>query len=175
MSIEKFEKGNARDLDRIYSLYERCKNDLLSKNILQWGSWYDSYPNLKYLQQAIVRKELFVLALDNDILGAAVLNEKQADKWETISWDKAKSKALVIHAFVIDPKNQHKGFGKKLLVYCEQYARDNKYESIRLDSFKKNDMANRFYQKFGYANIGTVIFNQKPEGNREYYCYEKLL
>ncbi len=179
MSIERFKKGSIKDLDKICRLYKKCKDDLLDKRILQWGDWNNNYPSNEYLRQATAQEELFVLTLDKGILGAVILNEKQSSKWKGMPWNKGslaiKKKVLVIHALVIDPKNQGKGFGKKLLAYCEQYAYDNKYKCVRLDSFKENDMANKLYQGQGYTNIGTVIFDQKPEGNREYYCYEKVL
>lgn len=175
MSLEKFKKGNIKDLNKISLLYEKCKKDLLSKNILQWGAWNDNYPDIKHLRKAILLEELFILSSNNDIFGVTILNGKKSDKWKTIPWDKTKMNALIIHAFVIDPQHQNRGFGEKLLSYCEQYARDNKYESMRLDAFTKNDQANKFYQKFKYVKVGTVVFDQKPKGNMEYHCYEKLL
>jgi ribosomal protein S18 acetylase RimI-like enzyme len=118
---------------------------------------------------------MFILKNESKIIGAVILDEKQSKEWENIDWINSDGKSLVIHAFVIDPIHQNKGFGKSLLLFCEQYAKENKYLSIRLDSFKKNNISNRLYQSNGYKNLGTVVFNTKPENNKEYYCYEKIL
>lgn len=102
-------------------------------------------------------------------------NIYQWGEWNNIKWHYNNGKVLIIHALVIDPKQQNKGFGKKLLFYCQDFARKNKYQNIRLDSFAKNQAANMFYQKYGYKKRGVVIFDMKPEGNKEYFCYEKLI
>jgi ribosomal protein S18 acetylase RimI-like enzyme len=170
-----FSKADINNLDKIYNLYNSCKRDLLKNSIYQGGKWNKSYPNREFLNNAIIQEELFILKYSGEIIGAAVLNENQSKEWESINWSKINGKTLVIHALVIDPKQQNRGFGKKLLSLCEQYAKDNGYSSIRLDSFKKNNISNRLYQSFGYKSVGTVVFNMKPENNKEYYCYEKIL
>jgi ribosomal protein S18 acetylase RimI-like enzyme len=170
-----FSKADITYLDKIDSLYNNCKRELLKNNILQWGKWDSNYPGREFLNDAIVQEELFILKYNGEIIGAVVLNENQSREWKTVNWSKIDGKTLVIHALVIDPKQQNRGFGKKLLSLCEQYAKDNGYSCIRLDSFKKNNVSNRLYQSFGYKNVGTVVFNAKPEKNKEYYCYEKIL
>jgi ribosomal protein S18 acetylase RimI-like enzyme len=113
--------------------------------------------------------------IEDELVGAVILNEEQSNEWKQIKWTEINGSALVIHAMVINPKHQNKGFGKKLLVYCEEYAKENRYACLRLDSFTKNPISNKLYQKFGYKKVGVVEFNMKPEGNMEYYCYEKIL
>jgi GNAT superfamily N-acetyltransferase len=171
----KYEKASLEDLSEVIALYNNCKSYLLKNGIYQWGEWGDYYPNSEYLRNSILDKEMFVLKNGSKIIGAVILDEKQSKEWENIDWINSDGKTLVIHALVIDPIHQNKGFGKVLLLFCEQYAKDNKYLSIRLDSFKKNDISNRLYQSNGYKNLGTVIFDMKPENNKEYYCYEKIL
>jgi GNAT superfamily N-acetyltransferase len=171
----KYEKASLEDLSEVIALYNNCKSYLLKNGIYQWGEWGDYYPNSEYLRNSILDKEMFVLKNGSKIIGAVILDEKQSKEWENIDWINSDGKTLVIHALVIDPIHQNKGFGKVLLLFCEQYAKDNKYFSIRLDSFKKNDISNRLYQSNGYKNLGTVIFDMKPENNKEYYCYEKIL
>jgi ribosomal protein S18 acetylase RimI-like enzyme len=173
--MESFEIAKAKQLDKIYKLYSACKEDLLKKNIYQWGEWGNNYPSKDYIKNTINDNDLYILKVNNEIVGAVVLNEKQSKEWNIINWNKINGKVLIIHALVINPKHQEKGYGKKLLLYCEQYAKDNKYSSIRLDSFKKNEISNRLYHKNGYNNLGIVIFDMKPDDNKEYYCYEKLL
>ena len=173
--MESIDLAQICQLSKICRLYDACKEDLLQKNIYQWGEWGNNYPGKDYLNKSINQEELYVLRINNEIVGAVILNENQSKEWNIINWTKIDGKALIIHALVIDPKHQNNGFGKKLIFYCEQYARENKYTSLRLDSFTKNDISNKLYQRFGYKNLGLVIFDMKPEGNKEYYCYEKLI
>jgi ribosomal protein S18 acetylase RimI-like enzyme len=170
-----FCKADINDLNKVHNLYDNCKRDLLKNKIYQWGEWNDNYPDREFLNDAIIQEELFILKYNGEIIGAVVLNENQSREWKIINWSKKDGRALVIHALIIDPKQQNKGFGKKLLSFCEQYAKNNKYSSIRLDSFRKNNISNRLYQGSGYTNVGTVVFDMKPENNKEYFCYEKIL
>ncbi len=159
----------------IYDLYDACKKDLLDKKIYQWGPWGNNYPGREYLRGAIEKNELYVLSIDNEIAGAVILNEKQSPEWNRIRWSEPDGRALVIHALVIAPEHQNKGYGGKLLFYCEKYAAENRYAGVRLDSFTKNAASNMLYRRSGYRSVGVVTFDMKPEGNREYYCFEKLL
>jgi ribosomal protein S18 acetylase RimI-like enzyme len=174
-SMECFKRAAANQLQEIDRLYNTCKQDLLKKHIYQWGDWGNNYPGTDFLKKSIQAGELYIMQINNELVGAVVLNEKQSPEWNGIAWSEPAGKSLVIHALVIDPKHQNKGFGKKLLLHCEAHARRHNYNSIRLDAFKKNDISNRMYQKYGYKNMGVVLFDSKPEDNKEYYCYEKSL
>ncbi|MFX1396568.1 MAG: GNAT family N-acetyltransferase [Promethearchaeota archaeon] len=154
-------------------MYADCKTKLLKEDIQQWGDWYDNYPNKVYLEQAIIRENLFILKIENIINGAVILNTDQSHEWKTINW-KLKN-PLIIHAFVINPEFQDQGYGKRFLAFCESFARENEYHSIRLDCFIKNEASNKLYKHSGYEDRGLVIFEQKSENNKEYICYEKEL
>jgi len=173
--MEYFKKASIYQLDEICGLYDACKQELLKNQIYQWGDWGDNYPGKEFIMKSITAGELFIMQIDKHIAGAVVLNRKQSPEWDAITWRGRDERALVIHALIIDPKQQNKGLGKKLLKYCETYAGQNNYRNIRLDAFSKNDISNRMYLKYGYKNMGTVLFDSKPEHNKEYYCYEKLL
>jgi ribosomal protein S18 acetylase RimI-like enzyme len=173
--MESFEKADNKHLVELVGLYNVCKENLLQKKILQWGTWGNNYPGKEYLEASVNAKELFVLKKSDEIVGAVVLNENQAKAWENINWNKNCGKVLVVHALIIDPRHQGKGLGGKLLSFCEDFACKNSYKSIRLDSFRKNEIANKLYLNHGYKNRGVVEFEMKPEGNRTYYCYEKEL
>ena len=172
---ESFEKAQINQLDEIIELYNTCKSDLLNGNIHQWGDWGDDYPSKNHISKAISKGQLYLLMIEDEIIGAVILNEDQSNEWKQIKWAETNGRALVIHALVINPKHQNKGFGKRLLIECEQYAKENRYTCLRLDSFAKNPISNKLYQKFGYKNVGLVEFNIKPDENTEYYCFEKVL
>src|SRR3972149_7888172 len=170
--MESFRLAELNDLSSLISLYSKCKQTLLYNMILPLGDWYDNYPNEIYLENAIVQHELFVLVFEIQIIGSVILNENQSSEWKSLNWLGFSKQPLVIHALVIDPDHQSKGFGKKLLNHCEGFAKNRNYSSIRLDSFSKNPVSNKLYQNYGYIQIGTVTFDKKPVGNQEYICYQ---
>jgi len=73
----------------------------------------------------------------------------------------------------VRPDQQGTGLGRKLMDFAEQWARANKYDAIRLDTYSQNPRNQRFYTKRGYTDLGPVFLKYKKE--YPYYCYELLL
>ncbi len=157
-------------LEKINSIYKRCRKQLEAEGILQWD---DRYPNKEYFQQCIEKNELYVLIRDEEILGQVVLNEFQDEEWNVVPW--VGSKPLIIHSLMIDPDAQGGGLGGEFVKRCEQIASDKGYDSIRLDAYLGNEKAIRLYKKLGYQLRGNIFFKTKPEGHQEYLCFEKKL
>jgi len=170
-----FRLAKQQEIESIVFLYNRTKKDLLKNNILQWGTWGDGYPNRDFVKNSIGKKELFVLTLNEKIIGTVGLNQKQSIEWKSIPWNGRIEKSLIIHAMIIDPTKQGNGYGSKLLEFCEKHSKNQGLEFVRLDAFAKNNISNKLYITRDYKNLGTVIFKFKPENNQEYYCYEKKL
>lgn len=59
----------------------------------------------------------------------------------------------ILHLLMIAPEFQRKGCGTKLLEYTESVMFE-KYQTIKLQSFKKNVQAISFYQKNGLVKAG---------------------
>ena len=72
---------------------------------------------------------------ENIVKGFIVLNEFQDKEYEEITWKNDTDKNLIIHRLCINPKYKSKGIATTLIEYAERFAKDNKYESIRLDCF----------------------------------------
>ena len=170
-----FRLGKEKDIEELISIYSKNKNELLKRNIFQWGNWNNGYPNEKFIKNSIDKEELFILSFKNKIIGSVVLNQEQSIEWNEIMWSGENNNSLVIHAMVIDPFQQGNGFGAKLLENCENYAKNQGYKYIRLDSFSKNKISNQLYITRNYNNLSFVTFDEKPKGNQKYYCYEKKL
>jgi len=171
-----FRKGNIHDLDALDRLYQDCKADLLARGIQQWGDWEGGYPERGFLKGSLEKEELFLLEHSSSgIVGSVVLNQEQADIWSAISWLPHMERNLVIHALIISPDHQGKGYGKFLLQQSEKLAVERGFDSMRLDAFARYEHSNQMYQKKGYQKLGSVFFEGKPPGHQEYYCYEKVL
>ncbi len=51
---------------------------------------------------------------------------------------------------IVDEAHRGRGFGKQLLAWLEQKAREENVETIVLDSYSASDKAHRFYYDAGY-------------------------
>ena len=103
-----------------------------------------------------------------------VLNEIQDDEYGEINWSTSEEeKNIVVHRLAVRPDQQGKGLGRLIMDFAEQWARENQYDAIRLDTFSQNPRNQRFYTNRGYTDLGPVYLKYKKE--HPYYCYELLL
>lgn len=165
-----YKKASENELDKIFELYKTCRKDLENRGILQWD---DNYPTQELLKENIKKGNLYKIVEDNKLLGTFVLNSKVDEYWAKIEWEN--DNFLGLHLLAIKPKYQGKGCGKKVLIFCEQKAKEEGYESLHLDVFSKNPAALNLYKNNGYKKVGKLYFDFKPAGNRIYYCFEKIL
>ena len=156
----------------IEQLMDGCKNTLIEEGIYQWD---EKYPSRQTFQDGILQDQVFVLMEGEGILAIVILNEKQNAGWERIPWAHQKGKTLAVHSLAVKPECQGRGYGKKILEFCEEYAKENEYGNIRLDVFSENRRANELYRKQGYTKAGEIEYSFKPEGHRLYSCYEKKI
>ena len=159
-------------LDEISGLVGQCIADLNAKGIFQWD---ERYPNREFFREAIGLRRAYVLHEDDIVKGVVVLDERQADEWSAVAWEYHDGKPLVIHTLAMHPFYQGQGCGGRLLQFCESFARQYGYDSIRLDAFSTNAAALTFYTKRGYQYRGCVVFPFKPQDHQVYFCYEKRL
>ena len=166
----KIELAEMNDLDDIMKMIHNCTNDLISKNIFQWN---EKYPSRDIFLTDIEKKNLFVFKKNSGIIGCITLSYEKDKEYNDIKWLTEDYKNLYIHRLAVDPRFQKKGIGRLLMDFTEDYARDNKLKSIRLDTFSKNERNNKFYKLRKYIQLDDVYFLNQSEF--PFHCYEKIL
>ena len=63
---------------------------------------------------------------------------------------------MVLHTLAVDPEAGHKGIGKQILKFYEEYALDNGCKVLRMDTGKQNTIARGFYEKSGFTESGLI-------------------
>ena len=164
------------DIDSIEKIYENI-HDEEERGFTTTGWIRDIYPTRETAENALIRKDLFVMEDDNKIVAAAIINQLQVDEYKDASWKySAKdNEVLVLHCLVVDPYQKNKGYGKAFVAFYENYAKQNNCITLRMDTNALNTRARNLYQKLGYEEIGIVkcIFNGIP--NVQLVCLEKYL
>ena len=143
---------------------------MISKNIFQWNEFY---PSKEAFLKDVKRDELYILELENNIIGCVVISTLMDDEYLPISWLSENDNNIYIHRLAIHPKHQKKGYAKKLMNYAEAYAKENNYVSVRLDTFSQNKRNQKFYESRGYKRLGDIFFPK--QSNHPFYCYELIL
>ncbi len=154
----------------ILNVTKACAVDMISKNIFQWN---EEYPSKEAFESDISRNELYVLIKKDKIIGTLVLTPKIDEEYIPVKWLTPSENNLYVHRLSIHPNHQGNGYARLLMDFAENFAIENHYSSIRLDTFSKNSRNQKFYELRGYKKLGSIFFPRQSEA--PFYCYEKVL
>ena len=164
-------RGLPHEIDAIIALTKRCGLHMRENGIDQWD---ENYPDYDSIANDLETKTLFAYREGDTIVGIVVLNETQDEEYGEINWSTSESdRNLVVHRLAVEPIHQGKGIARKIMDFAENFAREQEYDSIRLDTFSQNPRNQRFYTNRGYTDLGEVYLKYKKE--HPYFCYELLL
>jgi ribosomal protein S18 acetylase RimI-like enzyme len=163
-------KGKIEDIKAIMNLTKACAKTMIANGVYQWN---EHYPNVSAFVNDIERHELFVLEIDSEINGTIVISTFMDEEYLPIKWLTKNENNIYIHRLAIHPSMQGKGYAQQLMDFAEQYAIDNNYRSIRLDTFSRNKRNQKFYELRGYNKLGDIYFPKQSK--YPFHCYELVL
>ena len=158
-----------QDLPQVLELIRLSILDMDDKGIKQWPN---HYPNEADFVQDITKKQLFVSEDKLQIIGIVTLSPNCPPQYDDLIWKYKNGKVNSVHRLAVHPKLKTPKLAQKLMNYVEDIARDNGFALIRLDTYSKNTIANKFYKKLAYHFCGDINLPFMPE---KYRCYEKKL
>lgn len=162
-------KATLKDIDKLLEITKACAASMISQNIFQWNEFY---PNKLPFLSDFERGELFVIELENTIIGCITISTFMDEEYIPIAWLTPNLNNIYIHRLAIHPNQQGKGFAQKLMDYAENYAKKNHFISVRLDTFSQNPRNLKFYENRGYKRLGEIYFPKQSE--HPFYCYELI-
>lgn len=163
-------KATVNDIDHIISITKACAKFMIDKNIFQWNK---HYPTRTAFENDVNRNELYVFEVENTVIGCIVISTLIDEEYIPIQWLTPNEKNIYIHRLAIHPNYQGKGFAQQLMNFAEAYAVENKFVSVRLDTFSRNKRNQKFYELRGYQKLGSIYFPKQSE--YPFYCYELIL
>tara|TARA_Y100000815_G_C13349954_1_gene503873 strand:+ start:11976 stop:12479 length:504 start_codon:yes stop_codon:yes gene_type:complete len=159
------------EIDEILQLTRACAQHMIVKGIHQWN---EHYPSRAAFLNDIERGELYLYLIDGKISGTIVTSTLMDEEYIPISWLTPKdSRNVYIHRLAVLPAMQGRGIAQELMAFAERQARENSYDSIRLDTFSQNPRNQKFYEQRGYKRLGNIYFPKQSE--HPFYCYELVL
>ncbi|MBT8294797.1 MAG: GNAT family N-acetyltransferase [Gramella sp.] len=162
-------KAEISDLQEVKSLTEACATAMIQMGIYQWN---EHYPSLEKLEEDIKKQELYFLEIKDKIVGIIVITSSKDDEYYPIEWLSKTENNIYIHRLAVHPDYWGKGYAQKLMQYAEDFALQNQFESVRLDTFSQNKRNQKFYESRGYKRLGNIYFPKQSE--HPFYCYELL-
>ena len=166
----KIKKASRKNIDTLLAITRSCGKALATNSIYQWN---EEYPSKEAFVTDLKRKELYVLEVEDTIIGCITISTFMDEEYKTINWLTTNENNIYIHRLAVHPKYQGNGHAQSLMTYAENYARENNFQSVRLDTFSQNPRNLKFYTKRGYQKTGEVYFTRIKEYS--FYCYELVL
>lgn len=163
-------KATANDIDNLLEVTRACAAHMIAKGIYQWN---ELYPSREAFLNDVELNQLWVIKEGKKIIGSIVITEVEDEEYNDIKWLTSNGNTVYIHRLAIHPSYQGQGLAQQLMSFAESYARENKYDSVRLDTFSQNKRNNTFYQKRGYTQLGDIYFPKQSE--YPFHCYELVL
>ncbi|MFP4287258.1 MAG: GNAT family N-acetyltransferase [Candidatus Izemoplasmataceae bacterium] len=150
------------DLDAIDKLSLEVIHAMHLENIHQWTL---NYPRRPHFEKDIEQNALFVYEDNMVITGVMAIYPEHEEAYQVIKW--INTHAIVIHRVLIKPTLQGKGIGSNLLRFAFQYARDQKYDSVKIDTYPANQkmrtlLKNHQFHELGYIESINRIAYEKP-------------
>ena len=167
-------QATKNDIDSIEKIYESI-HDEEEKGLTTIGWIRNIYPTRKTAEDALDRKDLFVLEDENKIVAAAIINQLQMDEYKYVTWKHSAkdNEVMVLHCLAVAPYQKSKGYGRAFISFYENYAEQHNCITLRMDTNVRNTRARNLYQQLGYEEIGVVtcVFNGIPDV--QLVCLEK--
>lgn len=158
------------EIPDILTITKACAKKMSSLGIYQWN---EHYPSKKVFEHDIQRNELFVFEENSNSIGVIVISTFKDVEYEAAHWRNKKENAIYIHRLAVHPDYQSKGYAQKMMDFAENYARENNFSSVRLDTFSQNTRNQAFYTQRGYQKLEAIYFPKQSE--YPFYCYELIL
>ncbi|TGV03491.1 GNAT family N-acetyltransferase [Flavivirga rizhaonensis] len=163
-------KGTLSDIDNIIEITKSCAAYMIRKNIYQWN---EHYPNKQAFIKDIDRNELYVLEIENSIIGCVTISTFMDKEYIPILWLTENTNNIYIHRLAIHPTHQGKGYAQELMTFAETFAKKSGCVSVRLDTFSQNQRNQKFYEHRGYKRLGNIYFPKQSK--HPFYCYELII
>lgn len=159
-----------KDIDRIMQIIADARESIGRLGIDQWQY---GYPTRDSVKEDISLKRTFV-ALDGEKICAtfAIITngEPTYKKIYCGAWI-GDGEYVAIHKIAIDSDYKGKGTATKIIDFIVDYANENGYSSIRVDTHMGNIPMRKMLEKNGFEYCGTIhLLDGQPR-----VAYEKLV
>lgn len=137
----------------------------------------DVYPAPEFIMESIDMGELYIATEMDNIAAAMVLNHSGNESYMQYEWPTAAadSEVTVIHALGVDPEKAGKGYGRRMVQFAIDTARQNQQKVIRLDVLKGNVPAEKLYSGMGFQYLHTLQMFYEDTGWTDFELYEYTL
>ncbi len=145
------------DIDAIERGYIELLN--YEKEMGGYSNWVMGvYPTRATAEKAFNEDTLYVLEENGEICASVILNQNQPEDYVKINWkfQVNNNEVLVVHTLCVPPSKSGKGYGKAMVKFAMEKAKNMGFRVIRLDTFTNNEPAKKLYTGLGCIISGEL-------------------
>lgn len=157
-----------QELEELWQLVCRAVAHMNALGNPQWG---EDYPTRAFYAGDLDREELYAALVDGQLAGVACINTAESPEYDPLPWTTSRP-AVVIHRMAIDPAFQRQGVGSALFAFARQWAVEQGFAAMRIDTYSLNHRMQALIAKQGYTKVGEINLHGRP---LTYPCFEKSL
>lgn len=129
----------------------------------------ESFSDEKLTEELLHPNSVFYLAVyENEVVGYVKVNEGIAQT------EMQPNTHLEIERIYLLQTTQGLGFGRQMIEFVEQLARDKQKSHLWLGVWSKNENAIGFYTKMGFKTVATHIFQLGDDAQLDYVMEKKI-
>ena len=165
-----FRKAEISEVAEIMDIIKEAQDYFESKGINQWQN---NYPDLRVINDDIIKGNSFVLLKDNRIIAITAVfffEERTYRKIYNGQWLSDKQYA-VIHRIAVANEYKRKGAASFILKTVEDMCEKKGVSSIRIDTHHDNIAMQKFVEKKAFKYCGIIFL----EDGSKRLAYEKLI
>jgi ribosomal protein S18 acetylase RimI-like enzyme len=165
------------DISSILNIIEDARALSRKLGSTQWLA-KDGYPNVETFSHDIKHQELYVVTLNEAVIGVMALSLRGESTYQVIysgQWLTSGSNYGVMHRLAVKKEYYGQGVSTALLDFAQTYFKQHNRTSIRIDTFKKNQPMLHLVEKLGYKYCGIIKLG-KYEGEEDLrLAFEKII
>ncbi len=120
----------------------------------------DYYPDVNTLTKDIINGDMTIVSFEDEIVAIYVTNTEYDKEYDDAKWQLPNVKFLIVHRLCVNPKFQNRGLARIIVKHIEEEARQDGFESIRLDTFMGNPYSLRLYKSLDYIETGRFFWRK---------------
>lgn len=140
------------ELNKVKSIYDNVVREMNLRGLYNWN---ESYPNTDIIFNDIKNKHLYGLEFSGEIVAVAAINDYAYDIYDDIEW-RVDGPFLSFHRIAVCPLHRGKGYGRKIIDFAEEMAKQKEYKSMRISAYHRNESAISLYKNLGYVHVGEM-------------------
>ena len=159
-----------KDIDRIMQIIADARESIGKLGIDQWQY---GYPTRDIIKDDVAQSRGYVVEENGEILATFALINDGEPTYKKIycgAWLN-NGRYIALHRIAISSANRGKGIADAIITFLGNYAEENGFDSIKVDTHNGNLPMRKMLEKNGFEYCGTIrLHDGQPR-----VAYEKLI